>query len=291
MALIPPWFFDCVVAIGAPQAGSSTNWFATGFIYGKFIKQHSANQKEYRIYLVTNRHVVSQLNAVRLRFNPVASAPAKEYDLVLVDGQGKPQWHAPTDPEADVAVVPIDYGRLERESIAIKFFGDSEHVAGRARMTQIGVAEGDFVYVLGFPFGDVGGTRSYVVARSGSLARVRDTLSGNRRDFLVDVPTFPGNSGGPVILKPEVVSIQGTPANSLALLIGVTAQSINYLDEAVSKQTGRTRVTFEDNSGLSIAFPVDYIDEAIQHHLSSIASAAGAASSTGTTTAEPTGKS
>jgi hypothetical protein len=105
------------------------------------------------------------------------------------------------------------------------------------------------------------------------------------------VTTFPGNSGGPVILKPEVVSIQGTPANGLALLIGVTAQSINYLDEAVSKQTGRTRVTFEDNSGLSIAFPIDYILEAIQHHLSSIPSTPAAATTGGTTTAEPTGKS
>ena len=172
----------------------------------------------------------------------------------------------------------------------MKFFSDAEHAAPRARMAQIGVAEGDFVYDLGFPFGDVGGTRSYVVARSGTLARVRDTLSGTRRDFLVDVPTFPGNSGGPVVLKPEMMSIQGTPSNSLSLLIGVTAQSINYLDEAVSRQTGRTRVTFEDNSGLSIAFPVDYIDEAIQHHLASTTPAIPGMPSTGTTTAAPTGK-
>jgi len=290
MALIPPGFFDCVVAIGNPQTGAPTNWVATGFVYGKFIRQHPDGRREYRIYLVTNRHVASQLKMARLRFNPVGSAPAKEYDLVLVDGQGKAQWYTPNNPNADVAVVPIDYAQLERDGIAVRFFSDVEHAAKKPRMVQIGVAEGDFVYVLGFPFGDVGGSRSYVVARSGSLARVRDTLSGTRQDFLVDVTTFPGNSGGPIILKPEVVSIQGTPANSQALLIGVTALSINYLDEAVSKQTGETRVTFQDNSGLSIAFPIDFVDEAIQHHLATLPPAPVGTPSAGTTTAEPTGK-
>jgi hypothetical protein len=31
-------------------------------------------------------------------------------------------------------------------------------------------------------------------------------------EFLLDSLVFPGNSGSPVILKPEISSIEGTPA-------------------------------------------------------------------------------
>jgi len=88
-------------------------------------------------------------------------------------------------------------------------------------------------------------------------------LDGASPTFLLDAFVFPGNSGGPVILRPEVTSIQGTPSNLSAYLIGMVLSYHAYSDTAVSAQTGRPRITFEENSGLSDALPVDYIDEAI----------------------------
>lgn len=52
-------------------------------------------------------------------------------------------------------------------------------------------------------------------------------------------PVFPGNSGGPIISRPEIVSIEGTNSNSNANLIGILSASITYRNIMVSKQTGR----------------------------------------------------
>ena len=41
----------------------------------------------------------------------------------------------------------------------------------------------------------------------------------------------------------------------------------SYVDVAVSPQTERPRVVFEENSGLADVLPVDYIDEAIRDFL------------------------
>ena len=82
--------------------------------------------------------------------------------------------------------------------------------------------------------------------------------------FLLDSFIFPGNSGGPVVSKPELVSIQGAkPAITQAYLIGVVQGFRPYIDVAISSQTKRPRVTFEENSGLAEVIPAEYIQETI----------------------------
>jgi hypothetical protein len=65
------------------------------------------------------------------------------------------------------------------------------------------------------------------------------------------------------VLKPEFVSIEGTKANGKASLVGVVTQSRNYVDTAISPQTGRPRITFEENAGLAEVLPIDYVNAAI----------------------------
>ncbi len=81
---------------------------------------------------------------------------------------------------------------------------------------------------------------------------------------------FPGNSGGPVVTRFEVASITGTKAVGTSYLLGVVYQFIPYMDVAISKQTNRARITFEENSGLASVIPVDYIEETIQMHIKAL---------------------
>jgi len=60
-----------------------------------------------------------------------------------------------------------------------------------------------------------------------------------------------------------MLAIDGTKRNSSAYLLGVVRDFISYIDVAVSPQTQRSRVTFEENSGLAEVVPVDRINEAI----------------------------
>jgi S1-C subfamily serine protease len=85
-------------------------------------------------------------------------------------------------------------------------------------------------------------------------------LSGAEREFLLDAPVFPGNSGGPVFVVPNERAGHHSPT---AYLMGIVAYAINYQDTAVSQQTSRPRVYFEENSGLSAAYPIDCVADAL----------------------------
>lgn len=113
------------------------------------------------------------------------------------------------------------------------------HSMGVSEMREEGVTEGDPVFVLGFPVGMVGPFGEGVVVRAGCVARIRDTLDGDAAAFLVDALVFPGNSGGPVVLRAEAVAIEGTTSSPAAKLIGVVSSYLPYRDVAVSQQTKR----------------------------------------------------
>src|SRR5208282_3835840 len=97
--------------------------------------------------------------------------------------------------------------------------------------------------------------RNYAIVRPGAIARVSDLIQSAATVFLIDSHVFPGNSGGPVILEPSLLAIQGTKNNNTAYLIGMVSAYIPYTDVAISPQTQRPRVTFEENSGLAEVIP------------------------------------
>ena len=198
-----------------------------------------------------------------LRFNPTGTAAAREFKLRLKDEAEEPLWFTHDDPEIDVAAIPINVARLRKEEIQFAYFKSELHVASRTKATEMGVSEGDGVFLLGFPMGLIGNTRNMVVVRQGAIARIRDFLEGGSRDFLIDCTVFPGNSGGPVVGRPEFTSIKGTKAVDGAYLLGIVAAYIPYEDVAISAQTKQPRIIFQENSGLARVFPVDHINDVV----------------------------
>jgi hypothetical protein len=67
-----------------------------------------------------------------------------------------------------------------------------------------------------------------------------------------------------VVTKPEIIGITGTKYLKKAFLIGMVKSYIPYQDVAVSQQTNRPRVIFEDNSGLTKVEPIDNIIATIE---------------------------
>jgi S1-C subfamily serine protease len=104
----------------------------------------------------------------------------------------------------------------------------------------------------------------HVIARTGAIARIRDTIEGHQSSFLIDANIFPGNSGGPVVIRPEITAIQGTKPIDKAALVGIVKSYVPYKDIAVSQQTGKPRVIFEENSGLAIVETVDNLKSTVE---------------------------
>ncbi len=255
MALIPPFFLDAVAAIGFPDDKGQTQWGATGFFFGRFLQQTAPDQKQYQVFLVTNKHVLRKKGMAKVRLNPDGDQPAREFDMELVDGSGTQLWIGHPDDDVDVAVNWVAAGLLREQGIRFAWFQSDTAVLVRSKAAELGVTEGDGVFVLGFPLGIVGEKRNFVVVRGGCIARVSDCLAGHRKDFLVDSAIFPGNSGGPVVLRPETIAIEGTKAVQSAYLLGVLAGYVSYNDVAVSAQTQQVRVVFQENSGLAYCPP------------------------------------
>jgi S1-C subfamily serine protease len=260
MALIPPFFLDCVVAIGFDQPNQTRQYTATGFLFGKLVNQ-KGDYKEYSIYLVTNKHVFLNNRKAWLRFNPEGNEPAQEFDLLLVGEKNEKKWLEHENQSIDLAIIQLSAPFLLKRGISFGYFRSDQNVLTRDGSLKLGLSEGDSVFVLGFPMGLVGEKRNYVIVRQGAIARIKDSLGGTSKDFLIDTTVLPGNSGGPVITKPEFVSIQGTQSISTAYLIGIVRSYVAYQDIAISSQTKRPRIVFEENSGLASVIPIDFVVE------------------------------
>lgn len=187
------------------------------------------------------------------------------YPIPSKDTHGSTSWIVHPNSDADVAVLLINGQQLRKDGIEFSFFaGGTQKVYALDQARESGVSEGDGVFVLGFPLGQAGTERNYTVVRQGIIARIQDWLSGNAQTILIDASIFPGNSGGPILLKPEVTAIQGTKPNERCGLIGMVSSYLLYREVAVSQQTGLPRMIFEENSGLGIVVPYNVIEEAIE---------------------------
>ena len=285
-ALIPPFFTYCVVAIGGQVSeirdgrAVNTRWAAvgTGFFYGVLSKPDpDLAKRQYDVYLVTARHVFDEwkaqqaaglgkgliLSDLMVRVNPI-DVTSRATDVAIAEFKDKgAEWTNNPDGK-DVSVISVNIDVLREKAFGVAFFADDEMTADLAKLRDLKVSAGDGVFVLGFPMGLVGDWRNAVIIKSGIIARVEDMLLSRSDAFLIDALVFPGNSGGPVVLRPEAIAISGTPSQNRAYLIGMVIAYQPYIDVAVSQQTQRPRVTFEENSGLASVLPTDYIAAAIR---------------------------
>ena len=262
MALLPRDFLDAVICIGVKDKGSFKA-LATGFLFGvKTGAKTEEGKVLYRTFLVTNRHVFSELERVVLRFN-LSGAGSKTYELVLKNNNGQNQWMTHPNADIDIAAIVINLKKLSDDGIKYSIITD-DNTAYLDVIRKEGITQGDGVFVLGFPMGIAGKERNYAVVRGGVIARLDDEIINNDYKFLIDAAVFPGNSGGPVFLKPEIASIQGTKAVGQAFLLGVISSYIPYVEKAVSEQTKQTRIVFIENSGIAGVVPMDFVLETVK---------------------------
>lgn len=262
MPLIPPQYFDCVVAIGVGKGLGQLNWVGTGFLYGVPAgKEDDDGNALYGVFLISNKHIFRDKDEVWLKFNAADDSPSKDYRVTLKARNNKPIWIGHEDDDVDIAALPINVQHLQKDGRRLQFFNEERNVLTEEELAKTSVSEGDGVFMLGFPLGMVDRERQYVICRSGVIARISDVRSGHGREILIDGFAFPGNSGGPVVTKPELVSIENTEPYTRASLLGVVASYIPYQEVARSDQTKRPRMIFEENSGLSSVFPAKLIRE------------------------------
>ena len=261
MALLPPFYLDAVVALGVGNDPATRSWIGTGFLYGVWDQGSSGEDKGYYVFLVTCKHVLDGHDNIWLKFNVVSGSGSQDINLLLRAKNGRELWIRHPDDSVDLGASFINAKYLSSQNMRLNWFRNDEHTATISDMNSGGITEGDGIYVLGFPMGLVDPMWQSVICRLGCIARIQNVLNSGIGDFLIDASVFPGNSGGPVVLQPEMTAITGTKSIRNAHLIGVVSTYLPYQDVAISMQTRRPRITFDENSGLSSVIPVDRINE------------------------------
>ncbi|GEM_PF-2370265 len=125
-------------------------------------------------------------------------------------------------------------------------------------LTEPGIEPGAPLFIIGFPMGLRSEEYAMPILRSGMVARAAPDK------ILAEAFVFPGNSGGPVVYAPTDITMFLSSMLHGQWLVGLVSNSVHYVDVAVSPQTGRPRITFEENSGLCSVVPASAILELLE---------------------------
>jgi len=266
MALLNQEWLKSLVAIGRED---KKNFIcgATGFLVG-FITNNSKepSKRRYYIFLVTNRHVFEGERHVDLRFN-TKDGKTKIFKQELFFPNNEPRWLAHRNKKVDLALLNVSPVILNENAIEYVFISE-ENFAHLRNFAKIGINVGDAVFILGFPLGLSGNIQNHSCAKWGIVSRFDKEIIKDSKAFLIDSSVFPGNSGGPVILRPTPNFLNGTTAVQTALLVGVISGYIPYTERLLSEQTKKVVSLSIENSGLSSVVPMDFVKQIFNNWLS-----------------------
>lgn len=159
-------------------------------------------------------------------------------------------WIFHSEAEVDIAIIPLG---LDPEKDDVKVIPDNLLLASDSLFELYDV------FFLSYQPGVKFRERISPIIRSGTISIINED-----KTFYIDASAFPGNSGSPVFLKPSPIrfdekgiSIGGDQLGGK--FIGIIGEYIPYREVAISTQTGRPRVVFEENTGLSKVWSVTFI--------------------------------
>jgi hypothetical protein len=200
---IPDFVLKCVGFIGEvthrDSSGVSGDLLATGF----FVTVPAESPQlvgMISLFFVTARHVANDL-AGREPFFLVNKIGGGVTHLLSFPG-GK-WWLHPTDPTADIAIIPVNWQPgLDIKAVDIKQVGVPE------RLKQLDIGIGDEIFVTGLFSPASGSKRNIPIVRHGNIAMMPDeqiqTELGFADVYLAEVRSIGGLSGSPVFVRPTL---------------------------------------------------------------------------------------
>lgn len=237
-----------VVFFAKIDDGGKPSFYATGFLVAV----------ENVFHLVTAKHVVVNMKTGKLQDDGMfVSFNSKDGKIVLspiedIKKNFNVNWVFHKNAEVDIAVIPF---RLNPQKDDVKVIPDNLFLPTDR------IFELYDVFFLSYQPGIEPKRKISPVFRGGIISTINDDKS-----FYIDASAFPGNSGSPVFLKPSPIrfdkggiSIGVDPLGGK--FIGIIGEYIPYQEIAISLQTGRPRVIFEENTGLSKVWSVKFIKE------------------------------
>jgi len=209
-------------------------------------------------YLITAKHIVKNQDSGALQdgdmcvFLNTKKGNINVRKIQDVKKDFKVEWIFHSNPNVDIAIIPwpLDLAKDDVKVVPEELFTKSDRIF-----------ELYDIFFLSFQPGIDVTTKISPVFKTGTVSMINED-----KTFYVNASAFPGNSGSPVFLKPSFPRFDETNItmggdNLDGTFIGVIGNYIAYQEVAISVQTKRPRIVFEENTGLSKVWPVEYIQE------------------------------
>lgn len=257
MAIIPQFYINSVASIGV-RASHDITWVGTGFFSYRRVDEDGNAAP----FLITNKHVIDGKDSIVFRIRKSGDHSFETVDAPLVK-DGKPIYYTHPQDNIDIAVIPLDGTYYTSRGLTYQGFDIDRHAMTSSELLAEGADEGSLVHMLGFPMGLVNATSTLPICRLGCIARISVAQVAESHNILIDMQNFPGNSGSPIVTRPEVTSIQGTKALNKCILLGIVHAYIPYQETLINSQTGQVVELRSENSGIALVHPVELIREVV----------------------------
>ena len=170
--------------------------------------------------------------------------------------------------ESIKSMFEVDWVFHKNEDIAMIIFGIDTEKDDLLRIPNDLIEDfknteiGDDIFFLGYPLGIKPLKKFDPLVRAGIISMKEE------KDFvIIEGNAFPGSSGSPVFLKPSIFNLKAKTIGQIrdAKFIGMLTGYIPYTDVAISQQTGKPRLIFEENSGLAKVLSTNLIREIFEY--------------------------
>ena len=209
-------------------------------------------------YLITAKHIIKDQDSGALKDGEMyVFLNAKKGNMNFrkiqdIKSNFKVEWVFHSNPNVDIAIIPwpLDLTNDDVRVVPEELFTKSDRIF-----------ELYDIFFLSYQPGIEMTAKIAPVFKTGTVGIINDDKS-----FYINASAFPGNSGSPVFLKPSPMRFDEdnipVGGNNLdGTFIGIVGNYITYQEVAVSVQTRRPRIVFEENTGLSKVWPVEFIQE------------------------------
>jgi hypothetical protein len=256
------------------------DYIATGFLIGVPLPD---NKDAITLLLVTNRHVLEHLdpstNTVKFFDKVVLSINLKSptpdgkliyrYDYTLmINGYNRCATNS-NDPDSDIVICPLEFA----DAFDIKALSTSNFMTDDLAISTH-LNETDDVLFSGLFLSYRGAIKNYPIVRHGKIALINNEklpmqINGKNTyqdAYLVELTSYPGNSGSPVFVRYSGIRETGETESVKYYLLGVMEGFESAKRPITLINQNYPPVTLEsyDNSGIAIVVKSEKINEIIE---------------------------
>jgi hypothetical protein len=153
--------------------------------------------------IVTNRHVVEGVSAQQLNFKQKKADGNPDYNSIIQVGllPNDAKWIFHPDAKVDLAILPIapiinHYEKLGKK-ISYVTLDESLIPSDSVRNTLLAIED---ILMIGYPFGLRDKGNDLPIVRRGITATPFYIDYNKQKEFLCDIPVYPGSSGSPILI-------------------------------------------------------------------------------------------